>query len=156
MTRHNDSIPTPRRVGWPAADRERGIVTFYLVAITVGLLALAGLVVDGGTAIDAREHAADLAQQAARAGADALSPASLHTANPTGLAADPAAARSAADTVLAGTGATATVTVTGGSVTVTVTVHQTTQILSAFGLTQINGTATATATELHGTSTGGS
>ena len=42
------------------------------------------------------------------------------------------------------------------TVTVTVTVHDTTQILSAFGLTQINGTATATATELHGTSTGGS
>ena len=156
MTRCRYSLRPPRRAGRCSADGERGIVTFYLVAITVGLLALAGLVVDGGTAIDAREHAADLAQQAARSGADALSPASLHTGNPTGLAADPAAARSAADTVLAGTGATATVTVTGGSVTVTVTVHQTTQILSAFGLTQISGTAAATATELHGTSTGGS
>ena len=144
MTRPIDTVPTPRGRR-SAGGGERGIVSLYLVAVIVGLLAMAGLVVDGGNAIDAREHAADLAQQAARAGADALSPASLHTADPTGLAPDPAAARSAADTVLAGSGVTATVTVTAGTVTVRVTVHARTQILSAFGLSQISGTATATA-----------
>ena len=139
-----------------AADAERGAVMFWVIPMMLGLVALAGLVVDGGTAIAARQHAADLAQQAARAGADALSPDSLHAAEPTQLTADPGAATTAADKVLAAGRVAGNVTVHGDSVTVRVTVHQQTQILSAFGLSAISGSATATATALHGTTTGGS
>lgn len=135
---------------------EAGFVSLYVVVITVGLLAMAGLVIDGGNAIAAREQATDAAQQASRAGADALSPDSLR-GSPTGLTASPAAAQAAANRVLAAAGVTGTVTVAvaGDSVTVTVVVHKSTTILSAVGVTDISGTATATATALHGTTTGG-
>ena len=144
------------RIARVAADGERGAVMFWVIPLMLGVVALVGLVVDGGNAIAARQHAADLAQQAARAGADALSPDSLHVAEPSQLTADPAAATTAADTVLAAGGVAGNVAVDGDSVTVSVTVHQQTQILSAFGLSAVSGSATSTATALHGTTTGGS
>jgi predicted TIM-barrel enzyme len=114
---------------------------------------MAGLVVDGGAALATRERAADLATQAARAGATALTPTSLRGA-PTQLVADPTAATQAADAVLADGGATGTVTVTGDTVTVAAHLPRHTVILSAVGLTNISQTATASATALVGTATG--
>jgi Flp pilus assembly protein TadG len=134
---------------------EAGFVSLYVVVITVGLLAMAGLVIDGGNALAAREQATDVAQQAARAGADALSPESLR-GSPTGLTASPAAAQAAANRVLDSAGVTGTVSVDGDNVTVTVVVHKDTTILSAFGVGPIEGKATSTATALHGTTTGDS
>lgn len=133
---------------------DAGFVSLYVVVITVGLLAMAGLVIDGGNALAAREQATDVAQQAARAGADALSPDSLR-GSPAGLTASPAAAQAAANRVLETLGVTGSVTVDGDEVTVSVTVHQNTTILSAFGVGPIEGKATSTATALHGTTTGG-
>jgi Flp pilus assembly protein TadG len=134
---------------------EVGFVSLYVVVITVGLLAMAGLVIDGGNALAAREQATDVAQQAARAGADALSPESLR-GSPTGLTASPAAAQAAANRVLDTAGVTGTVSVDGDNVTVTVVVHKDTTILSAFGVPPIEGKASSTATALHGTTTGDS
>jgi Flp pilus assembly protein TadG len=134
---------------------EAGFVSLYVVVITVGLLAMAGVVIDGGNAIAAREQAVDAAQQASRAGADALSPDSLR-GSPTGLTASPAAAQAAANRILETAGVTGTVNIDGDNVTVMVVVHKSTTILSAFGLNDISGRATATATALHGTTTGGS
>lgn len=133
---------------------EAGFVSLYVVVITVGLLAMAGLVIDGGNALAAREQATDVAQQAARAGADALSPDSLR-GSPTGLTATPAAAQAAANRVLDTAGVKGTVSVNGDNVTVLVTVHKDTTILSAFGVGPIEGKAASTATALHGTTTGG-
>jgi Flp pilus assembly protein TadG len=134
---------------------EGGFVSLYVVVITVGLLAMAGLVLDGGNALAAREQATDVAQQAARAGADALTPSSLR-GSPTGLTASPAAAQAAANRVLDTAGVTGTVNVDGADVSVTVVVHKDTTILSAFGVGPIEGRATSTATALHGTTTGDS
>jgi len=137
-------------------DRDRGAVVFWVVPIMAGLIALTGLVVDGGNALAARERAADLSDQAARAGADALSPLALHDADPGDLTADPSAARAAVLRVLTPAGITdPTVTIQGDSVTVTVTVHEDTQILSIIGVNELSGTATSTATALHGTTAGG-
>ena len=147
------ATPARARLALLRAQAEAGFVSLYVVVITIGLLALAGLVIDGGNALAARQQATDTAQQAARAGADALSPDSLR-GNPGQLSATPAGAQAAADRVLATNNATGTVTVTGDNVTVTVQVHKATTILSAVGVTEINGTATATATALHGTTTG--
>lgn len=146
-----------RRLYSRAADRERGSVALYTVAVMMGMVAMAGLVIDGGNGIAARERAADLAQQAARAGADALTPASLHTGTPDQLSASPAAATAAADQVLAADSRVhdSRVSVDGNSVTVHVTVHEKTAIMSAVGLTEISGSATSTATALHGTTTAG-
>jgi Flp pilus assembly protein TadG len=143
-----------RRVA--AEDRDRGAVMFWVIPIMVGLIAMAGLIVDGGNAISARERAEDVSQQAARAGADALSPTALHDSEPSDLSADPGAARAAAQRVLDSAGITnPTVVVNGDSVTVSVTVHEKTQVLSAFGLNDISGSASSTATALHGSNTGG-
>lgn len=137
---------------------ERGAVMFWVIPIMIGLIAMAGLIVDGGNAIAARQRAEDVSQQAARAGADALSPTALHDSDPGDLSADPGAARAAAQRVLDTAGVTLTnptVVISGDSVTVSVTVHEKTQILSAFGVDDISGSASSTATALHGSSTGG-
>jgi Flp pilus assembly protein TadG len=147
------------RAGWKrigGEDPDRGAVMFWVIPIMVGLIAMAGLIVDGGNAIAARERAEDVAQQAARAGADALSPTALHDANPGQLTPDPGAARAAAQRVLDSAGIThPNVVISGDSVTVSVTVHEKTQVLSAFGLDEVSGSASSTATALHGGTTGG-
>lgn len=140
-----------RRCRQGGETAEGGFVSFYVVLITIGLLAMCGLVFDGGNALAARGQAADVSQQAARAGADALSPASLRSVGPVGLTAGPAAAGAAANRVLRAGGVSGTVAVSGDTVTVAVVVHRRTSILSAVGLTQITGRATASATAIHGT-----
>lgn len=130
-------------------ERDRGSVALYFAIMTVAALAMAGLVIDGGAALATRERAADLATQAARAGANALLPASLRGL-PGGLVPDPLAATAAADRVLSTAGATGTVVIEGDQVTVTAHVPRRTVILCAIGLTDISQSASATATVLYG------
>ena len=52
------------------ARGDRGTVAMFTTIFAVFVFALAGLVVDGGLAIHARQRAADIAEQAARAAAD--------------------------------------------------------------------------------------
>ncbi|MBL8929316.1 MAG: hypothetical protein JNL54_04255 [Kineosporiaceae bacterium] len=122
--------------------------------MAVGLMVMAGLVIDGGAAIAARARAADIAQEAARAGADQLTQASLRGTSPAGLQLDPAAAEAAAVRVLGLRGATGEVSVASREVTVTAHVPQRAAVLSAVGVSDLSGTAQATATILHGTTTG--
>ena len=135
-------------------DPDRGSITAYLLIMTVALVALAGLVLDGGAALTAHGTAADTAQQAARAGADALDEQSLRSTTPAGLTTNPAAAREAAAAVLAAADVTGDITVTGTTVTVTARATKPTAILAIVGINQVGGTATATAIPLHGTTTG--
>src|SRR3954454_22297177 len=51
-------------------DRDRGTISMFTVLFTVSVFLLAGLLIDGGLAISARERASDIAEQAARAGAN--------------------------------------------------------------------------------------
>jgi hypothetical protein len=65
-------------------DRRRphgdaGALSVFVVGIAVTLLVLAGLVVDGGTAINARQTIADDTEQAARAGAMAIDEVTLRS-----------------------------------------------------------------------------
>ncbi|RHA43826.1 Tad domain-containing protein [Cellulomonas rhizosphaerae] len=53
-------------------DREAGSVSVFVIGLVVALMILAGLVVDGGRAINARAAATDDAEQAARAGANQI------------------------------------------------------------------------------------
>ena len=55
-----------------SARGERGTATAFVVGFAVVLLACAGLVIDGGNAINARMKLADDVEQAARAGAGAI------------------------------------------------------------------------------------
>jgi type II secretory pathway pseudopilin PulG len=58
---------------------ERGSVTVFVVSFTLVALALASLLVDVGNAVNAQERAADLAEQAARAAANAIDVADLRS-----------------------------------------------------------------------------
>ena len=149
-------LPTAITHRWTRVqhDPDRGSITAYLLIMTVALVVLAGLVLDGGAALTAHGTAADTAQQAARAGADALDEQSLRASAPAGLTTNPAAAREAAAAVLAAADVSGDVTVTGTTVTVTARATTPTAILAIVGIDQVGGTATATAIPLHGTTTG--
>ena len=62
-------------------DRERGSVSLWLIIFTLAVLVLVGFVVDGGQYMNAREQAADIAQQAARAAVSDLNTAALRSGN---------------------------------------------------------------------------
>jgi Flp pilus assembly protein TadG len=64
--------------------RDRGTVAMFTAIFALFVMMLAGLLVDGGLAIHARERAADIAEQAARAGADDIDETALReTGEPT-------------------------------------------------------------------------
>jgi hypothetical protein len=124
------------------------MVTAFTVIITAALIVLAGLVLDGGLALSGKVTALDEAQEAARAGAQALN---LNTFRAQGQAVlDPGKAIAAAQGYLADTGDAGTVSVAGTVVTVTVTHHQHTQILSMIGIGNLSTTASASATAEQG------
>jgi Flp pilus assembly protein TadG len=102
----------------PHGDRGAGTV-FGLFLVTVVLI-LAGVVVEAGNVMQASGRATDIAQQAARAGADKLDLETLRTRGLVRL--NPDAAKAAALAYLASVGATGTVTATTTRVTVVVTV----------------------------------
>jgi hypothetical protein len=128
---------------------ERGQVIAFLVAMTAGFIAIAGLVDDGGRALSGRVRALDEAQAAARAGAQQINVTLLRENGSVEL--DTAAAVRAADQYLSTVGDAGAVTVSGNSVHVTVTVNVPTQILGAFGVTNLTVSAPGDATAEQGT-----
>jgi Flp pilus assembly protein TadG len=58
-------------------QRDRGSVSLWVVIFTFVTIVLLALVVDGGQVMIAKSRAADIAEQAARAAADDISPAAL-------------------------------------------------------------------------------
>ena len=121
----------------------RGQVTVFIAGASLGLILVAGLAIDGGRILAGREQAFDEAQEAARAGADALSPSALRGGSPTLV--DPSAAVTAAQSYIHATGDTAQVSVAGDQVTVEVTTRVQTEILSLAGVDTVTVTGSATA-----------
>jgi len=72
MTRTARTLPA-------SGGAERGSATLFVVFFTLVALALASLLVDVGNAMNAQERAADLAEQAARAAANAINVAGLRS-----------------------------------------------------------------------------
>ena len=124
------------------------MVTAFVVIFTLALLAMAGLVLDGGLALAAKVHAIDDAQAAARAGAQAID-IPLYRSTGT-ITLDPAEATADAQDFLAAAGEHGTVTVAGETVSVTVTITQPTQILSVVGVDQLTVTGAGSATAQQG------
>lgn len=133
-------------------DTDRGSVSAMVLVMAFAMLVLVGLTLDVGQALAARDDAATTAQQAARAGADALQPESLRDGSPT---LDGEAAAAAARAVLDADGVSGEININGPSVTVRVTVSRRTVVLGMVGLSQLSGTAEATAFPLSGTTTEG-
>lgn len=127
---------------------ERGQVIAFLVVMTAGFIAIAGLVDDGGRALSGRVRALDEAQAAARAGAQQINLTLLREDGSVEL--DAPAAVQAADQYLATVGDAGVVTVSGNSVHITVTVNVPTQILGAFGVTNLTVSAEGEATAEEG------
>jgi hypothetical protein len=126
-------------------ERDRGGLSLMIVVLFVVLVALAGIVVDGGAKLAADENATALAQEAARAGATTVN---VSTAYSTGsFVVDPARAVAAARQYLLGAGyRNFSVTTSGDkAITVRVTITERTKFLSLIGLRSFSATRTATA-----------
>ena len=141
MTAHRIRPVLHRWVGRLRGDQGSG--TVWAIGIVAVVALLAGAVLDGGNAMAARVQALDIAQQAARAGANQLDLAALRNQGLVRL--DPGAAQTAAEGFLREAGVTGTVTATAAQVSVTVTRSQPTLVLQAIGVDTIGMTATATA-----------
>ncbi len=130
-----------RLLGGRARD-ERGGVTVFVVFLAVALLAVSGLVIDGGYALATKRKAMNHAEQAARVASDKLSQAALRNGSP---AVNAAAAHAAAQGYLARVGTRGSVDISGGHVTVTVRDDYDPAVLSIVGVNRIHVSARASA-----------
>jgi hypothetical protein len=106
-----------------------------------------GLVLDGGNAMNAQQAAYDEAEQAARAGAGALSVDGLRAGS---VAIDAQAAIAAAEAYTVSSGHPGTASVAGGRVTVNVRYRIPTSILGIVGISTLSVSATASAVNVYG------
>jgi len=142
------SVSVTRRL-----TRDAGAAAIILVLLTPVLFALAGLVVDGGRALAARQRAADIAEQAARAGVDALDVATLRATGADTIDASAAQAAACRYVTTAAAGAGCTVRVGTDTVTVEVTTHTPTVLLGLIGVNTLHAASTATAAPATGVRT---
>lgn len=145
------------RLGWRPGGgaHDSGSLTLMLAVLMVVLLALAGLVIDGGRQLDLAENAAAIAQAAARAGAGMVDRSQAYRSGT--FSVNQAAAIVAARDYLAATGFRGTVSAQGpGQIRVTVTVTRPTIVLSLIGIDQVTATGTAVASLVTGVTGPGS
>lgn len=139
---------------------DRGSISLYLAIFGIAAFALLALLVDGGTAINAKERAADIAEQAARAAANQISVTGLRAANPV-VQLGPGACQAAASLVgqyPLGSHTTASMTSCSaqvGSTVATVAVTVTTTPVFPFFFGSFTMTSTASATPVCGITQGG-
>lgn len=135
-----------RRQPATGSHRDRGSGTAIGIFVIVVVLMLAATLLEVGNSMRASSHATDVAQQAARAGADKLDLGVLRT--DAILRIDPVAAQIAALAYLQQVGETGSVQATPTGVSVTVTVTRSRVLLPLLGIRTITVTSTATANPL--------
>jgi Flp pilus assembly protein TadG len=145
------SDPARHQMGRPKARDDDGAIAAFVVLVMVGLLALLGLVVDGGTALTSRQAAQVEAEQAARAGAGALSIEALRTGV---IQVDASAAVTAVDRFMAAAGHPGMVVVADGVVTVRIHYQVPTVILGLVGINRLDVSAEAAAVNVGGVTRG--
>jgi Flp pilus assembly protein TadG len=127
----------PRPLRWRprrSRNKERGSLTLFAVVLAFGLLTMVGLVIDGGAKLTAQRRANHLAEQAARAGAQALDVTALRDGR---AVLDPSPARAATADYLAAAGHprhSYRITVNNETITVAVTDRQPTAVLGLVGV----------------------
>jgi hypothetical protein len=139
----DNSCSSPARV----QSKDHGAISAFVVLAMVAILALLGLVVDGGRALTAQEAATVEAEQAARAGAGGVSVGALRSGQ---VALDPQVAIAHAEAYTVAAGHPGTATVSGGVVTVTISYRLPTTMLGMVGISSLPVSATASAVDLHG------
>jgi Flp pilus assembly protein TadG len=126
-------------------EGDSGSLTLMLAALFVALLALTGLVIDGGAKLDAASNATAIAQEAARAGAGQVNQPTAYSSG--SFVVNPSLAVSAARQYLTRAGYNGAVTVTGNTtIRVVVRVRVRAQVLSLIGIDWLNSSGSATAT----------
>ncbi len=140
-----------RRSGLGTSNRDRGSISAFVALMVVALMALLGLVVDGGRAMAAHQAAMDEAEQAARSGAGAVSTSALRSGS---LVLDPSAAVTSADAFTVAAGHPGTAKASGDSVTVSVHYRMATTVLGMVGISSLPVSATATAVDVEGVTSG--
>jgi Flp pilus assembly protein TadG len=131
-----------------SGNDDGGRATAFVTVIAIALFAVAGLVLDAGLALSAKVQALDIAQAAARAGAQQLDLNLYRTSSQAQL--DPQRAASAAQAWLDSAGAEGDANATTTTVTVTVRRTTNTQLLQLIGVRQLHVSASATATAVQG------
>lgn len=137
--------PAPRRL-----RGDEGEIAVYTAIVTVALLAIIGVAIDGGGKLRATERADAVAMEAARAAGQAIDPASAVTGGT--LRVDPEAAQAAAYAYLARVGTQGTVGLSADRTQLTVTVNDAyaTKFLSVVGIGSMSVTGHGSARLLHG------
>jgi Flp pilus assembly protein TadG len=139
------TTPLHRLRGRLAAPQgDAGVIPVTMLILGMIVILFAAALLGGGTLFAARSHGYDLAESAARAGAQQLDTAAYR--NDGVLRLDPARAAQAAKQFLAAAGATGTVQVTQAQITVTATSRQATPMLAPFGIGEVTVTSSASAT----------
>lgn len=118
---------------------EAGTVTVFVTVFMLALLVVAGLVIDGGRMLAARREVANVAESAARAGAQELDTRAARTSATVQL--DPVAAQRRATEFLAASGYSGTVTVEANRVHVQVSATPHLFILGIAGMSDATVTA---------------
>lgn len=134
----------PRRLGAldvrsaDADHAERGAVTIFVAVAVLGLLAIAGLAVDGGAKVRAAQRADRVAAEAARAAGQAVDLPALLAGE--GVTVDRRAAVAAANTYLARAGVDGSVDVldAGATLRVTTMTSETTIFLGLIGIPRLS------------------
>ncbi len=123
-----------------ASERDRGVVTAFVLGLAMCFMVTAGMAVDGGRIVAARVEAADHAENAARVGAQQVTLLRLGW-----RLLDPVKAKRAAEEYLIQHGVNGQITVGLRTVTVTVRLTQQTTLLRLAGISSRTVTATRTA-----------
>ncbi len=141
----------PWRRSMPVFEGERGSMSVFVVIFSIAVFLLAGLLVDGGAAINARLKAADVAEQGARAAADQIDVETLRSTGQVRLSADEGVVCGRAQEIVAAHDADGVrmteCVIAGGQteVTVGVGVHWDALFLSVLGFSGSDMVAGATA-----------
>ena len=120
-------------------ERDRGVVTAFVLGLAMCFMVTAGMAIDGGRIVAARVEAADHAENAARVGAQQVTLLRLGW-----RLLDPVKAKRAAEEYLGEHGISGLVTVGLRTVSVTVTLTQQTTLLRLVGI----GRRTVSATRI--------
>jgi hypothetical protein len=129
--------------------REQGSLTLMLAAMFAGLLAMFGIVIDGGIKLSAAENADAVAQEAARAGAGMVNQSAVYSTGT--FRVDQQQALAAARAYLSRGGWHGSVRLSGGaSIFVRVTITEPTKVLSLIGIDSMSSTGSATASLVAG------
>ncbi|BBG20666.1 hypothetical protein RVR_P140 (plasmid) [Actinacidiphila reveromycinica] len=133
-----------------AAREDRGGIAVFTAIVTIALLGIIGLVIDGGGKMNATERADTIAMEAARAAGQALDPGAAVTG--TAYRVDPQAATAAAQAFLRQAGESGRISISPDGTTITVTIHATyaTKFLPAAGIDSLPVTGHGSAKLLHG------